>query len=355
MQSSREQLQHKLGSADVKSLVEAGGRAVAKQEVAKHREKEDTRWQVRGWWRRGAGNESRRLAKGPPTCFSQSVIPPPFPSALSCRCGSVQFYAPLLFDYFHHCCPPPQVWLGQFSEALDRLVPRSDLDAMLLGTAKATLRDAEAAAERHARDAAAAVIATARTEAAALRIELDRRSDGLGERLGRAEDEVAAAREGLGVLAASLGAKAEAAAVEARVRQCETEIGRRVGKAELESELAKKLDVRVFLANSTSAAAAAAAAGVGGGGGGGGRGPSPSRRTSPTRPASAHAQQLLVQQLEGGAWGGAWGGVVMQAVEDSGALADEEASFSESMAAAARLAERVRARKASTAGAQSHT
>ena len=117
------------------------------------------------------------------------------------------------------------MWLGQFSEALDRLVPRSDLDAMLLGTAKATLRDAEAAAERHARDAAAAAITTARTEAAALRIELDRRSDGLGERLGRAEDEVAAAREGLGVLAASLGAKAEAAAVEARVRRCETEIG----------------------------------------------------------------------------------------------------------------------------------
>ena len=40
------QLHHKLGHQDVKSLVEAGSRAVAKQEVASYKDKDELRWQV---------------------------------------------------------------------------------------------------------------------------------------------------------------------------------------------------------------------------------------------------------------------------------------------------------------------
>ena len=231
------------------------------------------------------------------------------------------------------------MWLGQFGEAVDRLVPRADLDAALLSTSKQTLAEAEAAAERQAREASSAARTAARAETTALRAELEQRLQGVGVRVGRAEEDMAALRSNLGAVSASVGSKADAAAVEARVKRCETEVARRVGRPELEAELAKKLDVRVFLANSSSAAAAAAMASgaVGGGSGGGGSGrllgwSSPHKGHSPQRPVvSARPQNER---------DGAENDMEQFRHED-----DDEASFSASMAAAERLAERVRARK----------
>lgn len=237
------------------------------------------------------------------------------------------------------------MWLGQFGDALDQLVPRSDLDTLMLRAAEQTLREAEAAAERHVRETSTTVMTSARTEATALRTELDQRLEGLGTRVGHIEEDATALRLSVGAIAVSAGSKADSAAIEARFKRCEAEISRRVGRPDLEAELAKKLDVRVFLANSSSAAAAAAVS-SGGSSIGSGR---PLRQASPARgsprlTAEDGGGSRLVSSLQvyerGVAEKGE--GVVGQIAEEE---EEEEASFSASMVAAAKLAERVRARK----------
>lgn len=242
------------------------------------------------------------------------------------------------------CVRFAQVWLGQFGEAVDRLVPRSDFDAALISTSRQTLKEAAAAAEHHTREASSALRAAARTEMTALRAEIEQRVEGVGVRVGRTEEALAALRSSVGAVTASVGNKAEVAAVEARFKRFDSEIARRVGRPELEAELAKKLDVRVFLANSSSAAAAAVMAS-------GGNGVSSGRLLGWASPRKADSPQKLAASGESMMAGTAQPQLnrlvgAERYMEQSEQLEDEEeASFSASMAAAARLAERVRARK----------
>ena len=245
--------------------------------------------------------------------------------------------------------PGAQVWLGQFGEATDRLVPRSDFDAALVSTSKQTLKEAAAAAEHHTREATLAARASARAEMAALRAEVEQRVEGVAVRVVRTDEALAALRSSLGTVTASVSNKAEAAAVEARFKRFDSEIARRVGRPELEAELAKKLDVRVFLANSSSAATAAAMAS-------GGNGVSSGRLLGWASPRNVSPQRLATSgesMMAGSAQPHFDREVGAEKYMDKGQLEDEEeASFSASMAAAARLAERVRARKGETPSIQ---
>ncbi|KAG1671080.1 hypothetical protein FOA52_000752 [Chlamydomonas sp. UWO 241] len=233
---------------EVKAMVESGAADAARAAVGKHKEKEDMRWQV---------------------------------------------------------------WLGQFADTLDRLVSRPDLNVALAATNKQAVRDSTLALEPRLRDIASQLEGARGGAERALRETEARLVAQLSAAGCEWADESKRAGDEARALAAALGAKADAAGVESRLRRLESDVSRRVARPELESELAKKLDVRAFLASSasTSAAAAAgagpagAAAAAGGARGGGGAqqqqqqqwgaspGVSPGRPPSfaPGRPAAAAA------------------------------------------------------------------
>lgn len=253
-----------------------------------------------------------------------------------------------------------QVWLEQFSETLDRLVSRGDLDAALQAAIRQTVVDATASAEAGLRDALA-IIAAVRGDVEGNRRLLEERTESLGVRINRVQEDTRGMQEQLVELGEALEGKADASAVEQRLRRTEGELARKMGRAEAEESLAKKLDVRAFLANSTSVAAAAAAAAAGTSGASGGTAwgrdgdgmGSPMRMLVGTRPAasstamtSAPAEPPSISFAPPSALASPADGSAQPSTSSLSALLQDADALSASMAAAARIADRVRARKA---------
>ena len=151
------------------------------------------------------------------------------------------------------------VWLGQFSETLEGLLPRSELDASLEALRRDLLKAAESSCAPRIEEALSRASA-----ARALAADLSHQSKKEIERL-RSEvvEEVMRFRgEGMeSVAALEQRASEEMLEVESRVsRRVESELSQKVSRIDFDDALSKKLDVRVFLASSASASATAAAA-----------------------------------------------------------------------------------------------
>ncbi|GAX79996.1 hypothetical protein CEUSTIGMA_g7436.t1 [Chlamydomonas eustigma] len=278
LQAMRDQVSHKLGTAEAKPMIEAGSRSVVKQELGRHKEKEEARWQV---------------------------------------------------------------WLQQFAETLDGLVARSEVETLLAAASRQTLKDAEQYSTQRVRE----VSASTRAEITQLRADMELRCEAITGRAAYAENLADSVRDQVGgavseAAAAGIRAETSVGAVEKRLKRFEADLSRRVGRAEMDAELAKKLDVRVFLANSTAAAAAASAAAAVTSGM---KVSSPLASRVKASPQRAEPVSVPYQFLEGRRLSPGSSDLRRKQSQETGD--DDEGLLTASLAAAERLAERVRSRR----------